>query len=325
MSASSPDPISGLRLAVTVDDQFQWTGIPFPDGYDPARVSGAMVTAFREHQVPGVYAFNSTAPTEEHPEYLDVLDTWMAAGHYVGNHTHQHISLNWLDVGTYLRDVEASEKVLDRWIAASPSRYFRYAFGMEGDALEKTRAVQTHLTRQGFLSSPVTMWFYDAQFMVAYHRAIALRDREAMRRVEDLLVATAIEQIRSQASAAQRAIGRVPSQILLIHGTAVAGATIGRVCAELRQLGAEFITSEEAMADPANVIGAPYTTRQFRNMTQKWAEFAGFAIDNMPPKVLAEVETIAVIDGESYEEVLGRAITEWTRRVAFTPVPNDFH
>lgn len=321
----SADPLAGLKVALTVDDQFQWTGIPFPAGYDPARISKVMIEAFAEHSVPGVYAFNSTAPTDDHPEYLDILDDWMAAGHYVGNHTHQHISLNWLDVDTYLRDVDASQKILDRWIEASPSRYFRYAFGMEGDQFEKTLQVQTHLTKRGFLSNPVTCWFYDAQFMSAYHRALELKDREAMSQVENLIVETAIVQIRRQAEAAQEAIGRIPPQLLLIHGTAVAGATIGRICGELRRLGVEFITSEEAMADPANVIGAPYTTRQFRNMTQKWAESEGFTIPDMPPAVLEQVEQIAVIEGESFDEALARAIREWTKRVEFTPVPGDFH
>ncbi|ONM46250.1 hypothetical protein B0T44_19685 [Nocardia donostiensis] len=317
--------MKGLKLAVTVDDQFQWTGIPFPPGYGPQRIAKAMIDAFAEHEVPGVYSFSSTAPTDENPEYLDVLDDWMAAGHYVGNHTHQHISLNWLDVDTYIRDVEASEKILNRWIEASPTRYFRYSFGMEGDQFDKTLSVQTHLTKTGFLSNPVTLWFYDAQFMAAHHRALANGDREAQDTVESLLVDTALDQIRRQVRAIREAIGRVPPQIMLIHGTAVAGATIGRICAALRRQGVEFITSEEAMADPANVIGAPYTTRQFRNMTQKWAEYAGRPVEDMPPKVLEDVEQIAVTEGQSFDELLGRAMVEWARRLPFTPVASDFH
>lgn len=319
------DPLNGLKLAITVDDQFQWTGIPFPSGHGPQRITNAMIDAFAENSVPGVYAFNSTAPAEENPKYLDVLDDWMAAGHYIGNHTHQHVSLNWIDVDTYIRDVEASEKILSRWIEASPTRYFRYAFGMEGDQFDKTLAVQTHLTKTGFLSNPVTLWFYDAQFMAAHHRAIADGDREAQRKVEDLLVDTALDQIRRQILAIRDSIGRVPPQLLLIHGTAVAGATIGRICSELRRRGVEFITSEVAMADPANVIGAPYTTRQFRNMTQKWAEYAGHPVENMPPKVLGDVEQIAWSEGQSFDEILGRAMTEWARRILFTPTASDFH
>ncbi|TDD40343.1 polysaccharide deacetylase family protein [Saccharopolyspora elongata] len=325
MSKSSGGLLSGLEVAVTVDDQFQWTGIPFPEGHGPHTVSKKMMKAFEAYGVPGVYAFNSTAPTEEDPRVLDILDDWCAAGHYVGNHTHQHISLNWLDVDTYLRDIETSERLLSRWIEASPSRYFRYAFAMEGDSATKTRQVQTHLSQNGFLSSPVTLWFYDAQFMVAYDRALRLTDRAAQRWIEDTLVDTAIEQIENQAAAATAALGRSPAHIMLIHGTTVAGATIERILGRLTEEGVVFVTSERAMADPANVIGSPVTTRQFRNSTQKWAEHAGVSIPDVPPAVLAEVEKAAPIEGMSYDEVLGRAIQEWTRRVPFTPVPADFH
>lgn len=321
----TPDPLNGLRVAVTVDDQFQWTGIPFPEGHGPKSVSRAMIEAFANHRVPEVYAFNSTAPTEGDPGALSILDDWCAAGHHVGNHTHQHISLNWLDVDTYLSDVDRSEEILRPWIERAPSRYFRYAFAMDGDTWEKTRGVQTHLTRTGYLSSPVTLWFYDAQFAVAYQRALALGDREAQQWLEDALVQTAVDQTRRQAAAAARAIGRSPAHILLIHGTTVAGATLDRILAELARLGVEYITSEEAMRDPANAVGSPRTTRQFRNSSQKWAEFAGVALDDVPPAILAEVEEVAKIDGQSWNEVLGGATAEWAKRIPFTPMPSDFH
>ena len=321
----APDPLDGLRVAVTVDDQFQWTGIPFPQGHGPKSVSSQMIEAFANHHVPEVYAFNSTAPTEEDPRVLGILDDWCAAGHHVGNHTHQHISLNWLDVDTYIDDVDKSEEILRPWLEKAPSRYFRYAFAMEGDTLEKTRQVQTHLSGTGFLSNPVTLWFYDAQFAIAYQRALALRDLEAQRWIENQLVTTAVEQTRIQAAAAATALGRSPAHILLVHGTTVAGATLDRVLAELARHGVEFITSEEAMRDPANVIGSPLTTRKFRNSSQKWAEFAGVEMDDVPPAILDDLEDAVQLEGQSWNEVLGSAMAEWARRIPFEPTPADFH
>lgn len=325
MQAENLKQLSGTEIAVTIDDQWQWTGIPFPPGRGPRVVAEAMIEAFANHSVPGVYAFNSTAAAENDPTAMQVLDVWCQAGHFVGNHTHQHISLNWLDSKTYISDIEASEKILQNWIDASPSRYFRYAFGMEGDTVEKTRQVQAHLSKTDYLSAPVTLWFYDAQFMVAYDRAIQLDDHAAMAAIEDMLVTTAVAQIERQVAAAHAAIGRKSAHIMLIHGTTVAGATIDRVLGELAQRGVSFVTLEKAMADPVNLYGAPLTTRQFRNSTQKWAQAAGIEIDDTPPAVLTEVEQIAPIDGMSYDAVLGRAINQWTQRIPFTPVPADFH
>ena len=324
MTNEADGQLTGLKIAVTVDDQFQWAGVPFPDGYSPRSVSVKMIEAFDAHGVTGVYAFNSTAPTDAHPSYLDILDDWCAAGHHVGSHTHEHLSLNWLDVDAYLRDVDAGEQILRQWIDAAPSRYFRYAFAMEGDTEDKTRRVQTHLTRTGFLSSPVTLWFWDAQFLAAYSRAVALSDRDALQWLEDTLVDTAITQIKNQVAAAAAAIGRSQAHILLIHGTAIAGQTIARILARLSDEGVVFITSEEALRDPANVIGPPLTTRQFRNTSQKWAELAGIPIKDVPPAVLEEVEETAVIDGMGFNDLMGGAIARCVQRIPCTPVVTDF-
>lgn len=318
-------PLAGVRMAVTVDDQFQWTGMPFAQGWNPQRVSKAMIEAFAVHDVPGVYAFNSTAPTEDKPRDLDILDDWCAAGHHVGNHTHQHLSLNWMDADTYLEDMDASEQILNRWIEAAPTRYFRYAFAMEGDTEDKTRQVQRHLTRTGYLSNPVTLWFYDAQFMAAYHRAVELSDRGAMRWLEDSLVDTAVNQVETQVAATSGALGRPASHILLIHGTSVGGATIERILRRLAESGVVFITSEEAMQDPANIIGPQLTTRQFRNTSQKYAEMAGQPIPGMPPAILDDVERTAVIEGMAFEDLLGAAIRESIQRVPCVPVVTDFN
>ncbi|OSY36987.1 Polysaccharide deacetylase [Pseudonocardia autotrophica] len=284
-----------------------------------------MIDAFAAHGVPGVYAFNGTMPTEARPADLDILDDWCAAGHHVGNHTHQHISLNWLDTDTYIKDIDASERILRRWIDAAPTRYFRYAFAMEGDTVDKTREVQAHLTRTGFLSSPVTLWFWDAQFMAAHNRAVSLGDHEAVRWLEDKLVDTAVDQVRNQAAATAAALGRSPAHILLVHGTAVAGATLDRILGRLASHGVLFVTSEEAMADPANVIGPQLTTRRFRNFSQKWAELSGTTVADAPPAVLDDLDNTAYIEGMSFNELLGRAMTDWGTRIPFTPVASDFH
>lgn len=325
MTEATDGALAGVKMAVTVDDQFQWSGVPFAEGWSPRRVSKAMIDAFAEHDVRGVYAFNSTAASLEHPGGLDILDDWCAAGHYVGNHTHEHLSLNWMDVDTYLKDMDTSERMLSRWIEASPTRYFRYAYAMEGDTEDKTRQVQSRLTKSGYLSNPVTMWFYDAQFMIAYNRAVALSDRNSIRWLEDSLVDTALSLITSQAAASARALGRSPAHILLIHGTAIAGATVERILGRLAEAGVVFVTSEEAMQDPANVIGPQLTTRKFRNVSQKYAELAGDPIPDMPPAILDEVERTAVIKGMAWADVLGAAMRRSIERLPCTPVAGDFH
>ncbi|MGW4094810.1 polysaccharide deacetylase family protein [Nocardia sp. NPDC004750] len=317
--------LTGLKVAVTVDDLFQWTGVPFPAGRSPRTVVSSMVDALAAHNVPGVYAFSNTAPIDQDKRLLDVFDAWCAAGHHVGNHTHHHASLNWVDPKAYIKDIDESEALIGEWIDRAPTRYFRYAFDMWGDTSRKTDEIQVHLAKGGYVAAPVSYWFYDAQFMVAYHRALKLGDVEAQRHLRSTLVATAVQQLRNQASAAEAALGRRPALVALIHGTAIGGDTISDILAALAAEGVVFVTLEEAMKDPFNGVPTPLTTRKFRNAAQKWAELTGVPIHDVPPRVLGEVEEVAKISGESYEEVVGGAMRLWGEPFGVTTTPEDFH
>src|SRR5699024_3564755 len=138
-----------------------------------------LLRAFDEHQVPGAYLFNNTAPVDDDSGLLKVFDAWCEAGHHIGNHTHHHASLNWVTADQYIRDIDTTEKIVAPWVEQAPDRYFRFAFDMWGDSSEKTGKIQTHLVGLDYKVAPVSYWFYDAQFMVAYNRALELKDSGA--------------------------------------------------------------------------------------------------------------------------------------------------
>lgn len=305
----SPD--GPIKLAITVDDVYQWSGIPFPDGYSPHTVTRSLLQAFERNGVEQVYAFSNTRPIDEDPGLTGVLDAWCEAGHHIGNHTHYHSSLNWVQPGTYIEDIERSEAVIGDWIDRAPSRYFRYCMDMWGDTPEKTREVQTYLAKAGYTPAPLTYWFYDAQFMTPYMRTLKAGNTDDQAFLQDAFVDTAVSQLRNQVAAARASLGRDPVHIALVHGTAIAGDTYDRVLAAYGELGVEFVTLEEAMRDPANLIPPPVTTRMFRNFTQKWAEHAGVDIPDTPaPAILEKVSATSPIEGMSDAEVLGPAILQ---------------
>ncbi|WP_159085846.1 polysaccharide deacetylase family protein [Aeromicrobium chenweiae] len=316
-------PNGPIKLAVTVDDPFMWKGADFPPDYSPAGVATSMADAFAEHGVPGVYSFASTLPTDDHPEWLEALDSWVERGHHVGAHTHSHSSLNWGPADPYIDDIDRNMGILEPWIAQAPTRYFRYAFDMWGDEQAKTDAVQLHLARRGYVPAPITTWFYDVQFLVSYIRTLVAGDEEGRAWIRKTFASTAVESLRSQAAAARAVFGRDPVHIALIHGTPVAGDCYGDVLAAYAEHGVEFVTLEEAMADPANQIVAPTVTRFFRNSTQKWAEYAGIDVENTPPQVLHQVREICLIEGMDENAVLGPALVAAAESVGATFVPTD--
>lgn len=321
MSAISPH--GPLKLAVTIDDPFMWNGASFPPGYSAESVADSLLEAFDEHGVPGVYNFTSTAPIDENPDWLGVLDRWVDAGHHVAAHTHEHVSLNWSSAAAYIEDVERNLEVLAPWLDRAPTRYFRYAFDMWGDDPAKTAEVQLHLARKGLTTAPISTWFYDVQFLVAYIRTLTTRDTEGQSWIRKNFVDTAVTALKDQAAAAREVFGRDPVHIALIHGTPIAGDFYADVLAAYRDHGVEFVTLEEAMTDPANHVAPPTVNRFFRNSTQKWSEYAGVEVANTPPQVLHEVNALCPVEGLDDAAVFFPVLETACARLEATFVPTD--
>lgn len=323
-----PEPMSPdgpVKVAVTVDDFFQWDGVPFPDGYTAEKVIQSLLKAFERSGLPPVYAFSNTRPVDHDAGLLSLFDEWCEAGNHIGNHTHHHASLNWVDAGTYIADIERAEEVIGSWIDQAPTRYFRYCMDMWGDKPEKTADVQAYLARSGYIPAPVTTWFYDAQFMVPYWRTLATGNEDDRAFVQKAFVETAVSQLRNQVAASRAAIGRDVPHIALVHGTAVAADTYERVLEAYADHGVEFITLEEAMQDAANQIPPPVTTRMFRNFTQKWAEYAGIEVEDAPaPGILGDVAQVSPVEGLGEAEILGPAILKMAESLGAEATLDEF-
>jgi peptidoglycan/xylan/chitin deacetylase (PgdA/CDA1 family) len=321
MPSISPD--GPIKLAVTIDDPFMWNGASFPPGYSAESVATSMLEGFSEHNVPDVYTFASTAPIDDNPGWLDVLDMWTEAGHHVAAHTHHHVSLNWASASAYVEDVTRNLEILSPWLDRAPTKYFRYAFDMWGDDPAKTAEVQLYLARKGLTSAPISTWFYDVQFLVAYIRTLVTGDLDGQSWIRTNFVDTAVTALQNQAAAAREVFGRDPVHIALIHGTPVAGDFYGDVLAAYKEHNVEFVTLEEAMADPANHQAPPVVTRFFRNSTQKWSEYADVEIKNTPPQVLNEVSAMCPIEGLDEGAVLGQALESASAALGATFEPGD--
>ena len=120
----SDSATGAIKLALTVDDLFQWKGTPELAGYPYQTIARRMTDAFNSHGAKGVYAFSNTAPVDDDRALNQVFDGWADAGHHIGNHTHHHASLNWLTPQNYIADIERTEALIGNRI----SRCFQHHF-----------------------------------------------------------------------------------------------------------------------------------------------------------------------------------------------------
>lgn len=312
-----------VRVAITVDDLFQWPDCQHRNGYSAAGCSADLIRAFSANGVPDVYAFSATFALDDDPQLTSVLDDWCAAGHHIGGHTHFHACLNWLGAKRYIEDIDQSHELIEPWVNDAPTRYFRFAMDMLGDTQSKTDEVMTHLAQTGYMHAPITHWFYDTQFVFPYDRAKRLDRQDDLQSLRDKFVDAAVSCLRGQVAASQQNFGRCPAHISLIHNSAIAGDTYDRVLEAYAAAGAEFITLEEAMREPANMIVAPGVNRNFRNLTQRWAEVLGVEIEGTPPAVLDELDAIAPLENWDAETRFSDALAGMARGNGAEPVLQD--
>jgi peptidoglycan/xylan/chitin deacetylase (PgdA/CDA1 family) len=323
LTQDSISPSGPIKLAISVDDLFQWVGTPRTDGYDALSIANSLTHAFEGHGVKGVYAFSNTAPTDDDRSLYGVFDHWAEQGQHVGNHTHQHASANWLPARAYIADIEKTEALIDPWMARAPVRYFRNCFDMYGDTSEKQEAVAAFLQRAGYQIAPISVWFYDAEFSIAYIRAQKVGDRETQAWLRQKFIDTAVDQLRVQAAAARLMFGRDPVHIWLIHGTAIGADCIQAILDRFQEAGVQFVSLDEALADPMNQ-GQPLVTSKFRNQVQKWAMLKGVPIENCPPAILEEVANVCPVEGMGMMDVWGDIIGNIARTLDVQPNMADF-
>ena len=300
----SPD--GPLRLAISMDDLFLWPDMPLAPGYSHLGITQAMTRAMQRHGVTGAYAFSATTPAERQPDLYRVFDHWVEHGHHIANHTHHHANLNWVTVPAYVADIERTETLIEPWSSRAPTRYFRYCMDNWGNTPEKHAGVQAYLARHGFTAAPISLWFYDTEFLAPHWRALATGDTEGVARLRRAFVDTAEQQLRVQAAAARAMFGRDPAHIWLIHGTPLAADCLDAILDRFEAAGVVFVPLEEAMADPMNHEAVPIVTPRFLNQVQKWAEVKGVPIEDCPPAILHEIDRIAPMTGHSTPEVMGR-------------------
>jgi peptidoglycan/xylan/chitin deacetylase (PgdA/CDA1 family) len=286
-----------MKIAFTIDELLLWEGTPLPRGYTPDTILQGVVSALREHDITGAYAFAHTAPIAVEPSRIEIIEGWVEAGHHIGNHTHHHACLNWLEAGAYCDDIERAEEYVGEFVERAPSKYFRYAMDMTGRSEAKRGVVEDFLAERGYVNAPITAWFGDFAWTAPYARAIDTGDTDALAMLRETFVEAAVTKLQEHAEGARRLFGADIPYIWLIHGTPPAQDLLGEILARFGELGAEFISLEEAMRHPAH-RSMPPVSGKFRNHLQRFGLPLGDEFGEADLDTLVRVTTAALPEGE---------------------------
>lgn len=310
------DPISDLgtiEVAITVDELVLWDGSPIPQGYTPQSIAATFTETFAAHHVPGVYGFAHTYPFAQDPGLREVLHDWVEAGHNLGNHTHLHASLNWVEGSQYIDDIKRAEDELGDLLDLAPSRLFRYAMDMSGPSEQKRGAVEDYLREANYTHAPITAWFGDFAWIAPYFRAHLTGDREALEMLRRAYVDAAVFNLRSHSAAARTLYGHDIPYIWLIHCSPIGADCLDDILTAFEQSGVRFVSLESALDHPSNKVVPPVDWR-FRNHLERTLRANGIEREQVPAELVQAVLAAAPADGwdsfDVYENHILKPIVE---------------
>lgn len=284
-----------MKLVFTMDDLPLWPQSDPPPGFTAAGIVAAIRKALHDNGINGVYAFSNSWPLDRGPEMAQILDDWVADGHYVANHTHSHVQSITCDANAFNADIDMADAQLGRWIAHAPRRLFRHPLCHWGETDAKRAAINAHLAARDLTPVDVTSWVYEWTFNRAWLAAREAGDKNAEAFVCDTFVPFAIAQHRFDAAATRDWFREDVPGIALGHNVAFFGEIAVDYFAGLKAAGITFVPLEEALCGAQQRAAGSVTSSEFLVLQQKIATVAGKSTPKIAPEMAETFARIAAM------------------------------
>jgi peptidoglycan/xylan/chitin deacetylase (PgdA/CDA1 family) len=200
-----------------------------------------------------------------------ILDLWLDAGAYLGNHSYSHLNINNVPLEQYTADIIRGEPVLRAALAARGKKleFYRHPFLFTGPTPEIKRDMQAFLDRHGYRVAPVTFDDDDYEFAALYTKP----------QFKDRVRKEYVPYMESEVAAFERAsiavVGREFPQILLIHASQMNADLMPELLAMFKRRGYSFVSLNHALADPAYQLPDEYAGTGGFSWIHRWAKTKG--------------------------------------------------
>lgn len=283
-----------VPLAVTFDDLPSSAGLSLAD---LESLTDDLLAQLAERRVPATGFVNAgkLAVAGEEAARTDLLRRWLAAGHDLGNHGAEHLSLHHVPVEDFLRDVEDGEPVLRKLLGerGQTLRFFRHPYLRTGHDRETKDTVDAWLAERGYTVGAVTLENSDWMFAVAYRLRLEAGDRAGADKVAEAYLDFSRRLFEFWEGVSKELVGAAHPQVLLLHANRLNADTFGDLADLLERRGYRYAPLEEVLADPVyerrdGYVGPAGVLWQFR-----WAKAEGKTFDwreePEPPDWIAEI------------------------------------
>jgi peptidoglycan/xylan/chitin deacetylase (PgdA/CDA1 family) len=269
---SSSVASSNTRLvAVTIDD------LPVVGGHDLQRkqeITTKLLAQLADLKMPaiGFVVEQKLGEPVAGTDHIALLEQWLDAGHYLGNHTYSHPSLYDTPLAEYEQDVLRGEVVTRQLLGKhnKEMRYFRHPYLNTGPDLAAKTAFEQFLMDHNYAIAPVTIDSDEYIYALAFDKAVAAEDSTLAMQVGSDYIRYMEEMFIFYEQLSRDLLGREPAQILLLHANALNADHMDELAGMMRKRGYEFTSLEMALQDPAYALPDHYAGKSGLSWLQRW-------------------------------------------------------
>ena len=244
-----------LKVALTFDD-LPLNGTQ-PVGKSLEQITRDTLAVLKEHRIPPSFGFINARKLENDPDGARALQLWIRAGNPLGNHTYSHLDLTRNSPEDFQAEILRNEPALELLTPAdakSDWRWLRYPYLHEGDTLEKRHAVRAFLDAHHYRIAQTTFDWEDYLWNSEHARCLDKHDATSIEWLRSSYLSEAQRWIRVQREYSKRMFGRDINHVALLHLGSFSSTILPELFALFEREGFEFVTLEEAQADPVYEI-----------------------------------------------------------------------
>jgi len=191
---------------------------------------------------------------------IDILHSWLEAGHTLGNHTYSHPDINEVPIELYIRDIEKGQTAIEELLsdAGQNRRYFRYPFLHYGLTYDAKKAVADYLEREGYVIAHVSIDTDDFAYNLQFEKVYQLADSIELIQLGNEYVDHVLKRLEEAEQLSEELLGRQVRHILLLHANRINAHFLGDLLTEVSVRGYEFISLDNALSDPVYSVQESY-------------------------------------------------------------------
>ena len=231
------------RVAITIDD------IGLDSANNDSATTQAIVRSLLAVQAP-VAVFANCAQLES-----QALALWRNAEVTFGNHTHNHLDIDKDPSGDkglgerWWEEVVQCDRRLEKALGRRV-RYFRFPYLRYGRTAERRDEAARRLKGLGYRVAHVTAATSEWLLAEYYDRAIAAGNQGLADQIARAFVQHMVQTLMDARSVTREKTGREAAQITLLHPSPLVAHHLLPALEALQQAGWQFISLNEALADP---------------------------------------------------------------------------